>query len=265
MIALVWFFRLVSFPLGLACLFVSLDMLYVWGLDGRTSRRRAPKPTAGRRPPGSVPGRIPQQGHSRPSRIPYRGREQGVRPHPDTWIWWEWRVRRPAFYLLFLSLALFTIGVLMCLPGFGRLGWVSERIEGLAVLVLGLILLRGTIKITSLNPWKKITIIKRPLSGKARPSWIWMGLGLALCVVGLYGLACDFASPANCIGGKLDAFMNLGLTVTEFILAGISAMGLEETVQSWQEHTSPEPRSVLLFGVGLVLFIAVLMARAMVL
>lgn len=162
-------------------------------------------------------------------------------------------------------MALFAVGVLIWLPGFGNLAWFSDRIEGVAVLVLGLILLRGTFKITSPIVWKKITIIKRPLSGKARPSLAWMGLGLVCCVVGLYGLACDFASPANCIGGNLDAAWNLVFTIFEFILGGISAMGLEEAIQSWQEGKSPQPRSVLLFGIGLVLFIAALIGRTILL
>lgn len=65
---LTWFFRFISCPLGLACFFVSFDMLYVWGLEGRSSRRRPPRPSASRR--SSSPGA-------------YRASPRGVVDTPD--------------------------------------------------------------------------------------------------------------------------------------------------------------------------------------
>jgi len=92
---LIWFFRVISFPLGLACIFVSLDMLYVWGFDrGPPRRSRRPGPSSSRYPGSKVYRARPRvPGKYRGSS--YRGRMQGTRPHADAWVWWEWQIRRP--------------------------------------------------------------------------------------------------------------------------------------------------------------------------
>jgi len=259
-IVMIWFFRIISFPLGLACIFVSLDMLYVWGFDSAPPKRiRRPVPPPPRRGGAYRPG---SQMSGRRSRSSHWARKRGIRPYPDAWVWWEWEIRHPAFYLLLLGIALIVVGVLMWWPDFGNIPWVSDHIEGIALLTMGLTLLRGTLKISSPLIWKRVTIIKRPLSGNARPSPVWMGIGLILCIVGLYGMACDFASPMACIGGDLTVIGKFIFAIGEFVLGGIGAVGLEDMIQSWQEGNPPTPRSLLLFGIGLVCFIAALIGQA---
>ena len=263
MLTLIWFFRMVSFPLGLACIFVSLDMLYVWGLDGRRPRRRRyPRPPRPPRQGGPVGYRT---GARPPGRYTERPIAPDTRPHPNAWVWWEWKVRRPAFYLLMLGLALVVVGVLTWLPGYGNIPWISDHLEGLAVLILGLILLRGTLKISSPLVWKKITLIKRPLSGKSRPSVPWMGLGLLLTMVGLYGIVCGFASPAACGGNNPSLMWSVVFTVGELVFGAVGVMGVEDIFQALQERSSLSPWSLRFFGIGAIGVVVILIGRTLVL
>lgn len=249
---LIWFLRLFTIPFGAVCMFVSLDMLYIWGIEGPAKRKQDQH-----RPLGNMPG-------SQNNLSFLRKRQNATRPHPNTWVWWEWQIRRPAFYLLLLGFTLIFSGVLLWLPSYGSILWVSERIVGITVLLLGLILLRGTVKITSPLLWRKITIIKRPLSGRAHPSLIWMGIGFVVTLTGLYGMACNFTSISNCMNDKMGVVFDLLFTTIEFVVGGMAAVGLEDVVQSFQEGSNPEPRSVALLGMGLVLFITALVLKAVV-
>lgn len=250
---LIWCLRLFSIPFGVICVFVSLDLLYIWGIEGSTRRKKDNK----HRPLGNMPG------HQNNLNFLSRNR-RATRPHPDTWIWWEWPIRRPAFYLLLLGLALVFAGVLLWLPSYGNILWISERTVGIIVLLLGLILLRGTVKITSPLLWKKITIIKRPLSGNAYPSFAWMGVGFFVTLAGLYSMACNFTPISECTSGKMGAVFDLLFTFAEFFLGGIASVGLEDIVQSYQEGSKPETHSVSLLGTGLVLFITALILKAVI-
>ena len=244
----IWLFRLILIPFGLSCIFVSLDMLYIWGVEAKKSHRSyIPKPTDRR------------VGSYRSKFLTHR--KKGFRPSPDTWIWWDGRMRRPAFYLLFLGVAMTFVSVLTMLPGYGNYPWISDRFPGVALVLFGLTLLRGTLKISSPILWKKITIIKRPLSGKARPSLFWMGTGLVIIIIGLYGLVCNFTLFDQCVGENSDAVWMIFFTIGEFIMGGMAAIGLEEMLQSWQEGEALEPRALVLFGLGLVLFVAILFGR----
>jgi len=247
MLALIWFFRISALPLGLACVFVALDMLHVWGV-GR-----------GRSKTGTV-----QPGYHAPSaglRAGYVGGKPGGRPGGRAWIWWQWEIRHPAWYLLALGWTLIGVWVLVVWPGYGPWPWISDRIGGIALLVLGLILLRGTVKITSPLLWEKITLIKRPFDGKAHPSVAWMGVGLLLCLAGIYGLACRFMAPAVCFAGTTNIW-GLILKVAEFLFCGIGAMGLESVVQALQDRERIPPLSWAIFGAGVLGFIAVLIVQS---
>ena len=260
MLALTWFFRIISLLLGIPCIFVSLDLLYVWGVEDHPRRSRGyslpPRPSR----PGSTVSRPP--GAHPPIKVfkPLVG-QRGIRPSPDTWVWWEWPIRRPAFFLLLLGLALVAVGVLLWLPGYGNIPWVSDRIEGIAVAILGFTLLRGTFKISSPVIWKKVTLIKRPLSGKARPSLLWMGIGLVLVLVGLYGMACDFVDPAICLSGKSKAVWDLILNVAVFLSGVAATVGLEDIFQAMQGRERLQPKAVQLAGIGGVVLVAVLIGR----
>lgn len=247
MLLLIWFFRIIALPLGLACVFVALDMLHMWGL-GRGQSKSGTIPPGYHAPMGS-------------SRAGYVGGKPGGRPGGRAWIWWQWEIRHPAWYLLALGLALVAVWVLLLWwPGYGPWPWAGERIGGIALLVLGLILLRGTVKITSPILWRKITLIKRPFDGKAHPSLPWMAVGLALCLAGVYGLFCRFLSPSACFGGATNVG-SLILKVAEFLFCGIGAMGLESVIQALQDHDPIPPVSWAIFGVGVVGFVAVLIAQ----
>lgn len=236
-LALVWFLRIVLFPLGIACFFVALDMLHVWGIDTRP-RERLLKPSV--------------KAYRRPLTAPYALRSGSPRPHPNAWVWWEWRIRRPAFYLLLLGMAMVAIGILLWLPGFGNLPRISERLPGIGLFVLGLTLLRGTLKISSPLIWKRVTLIKRPLSGRARPSLAWMGLGFVFSVAGLYGVFCDFAPLRDCLSIQWTGTV---ASIGELIFGGLAATGFEDLIQAIQESDSPKPRAFILLGIGLAGFI----------
>jgi hypothetical protein len=247
MLILIWFFRLVALPFGLACAFVALDMLHMWGLGSSRPRRTFPR--------GS-------RTSTATTRVGYVGGKLGGRPHDRAWVWWKWEIRHPAWYLLALGIALIGVWVLVVWPGYGPWPWVSDRVAGIALLVLGLILLRGTLKITSPLLWQKITIIKRPFDGKAHPSVPWMAVGLVLCLASVYGLACKFTSPAVCFSGATNIW-GVVLKVAEFLFCGIGAIGLEGVIQALQDREPIPALSWLVFGVGVVGFIAVLIVQAL--
>ncbi len=262
---LIWFFRIALIPFGLACVFVSLDTLYVWGLSGRRPRRGG---VVRHTPTSRLPAPLPPH-PTPPIARPYApGRslahEPGVRPRPDAWFWWEWKIRRPAFYLLLLGLALIFTGVLFCLPGYGNIPLVSERLEGIAVLLVGLTLLRGTLKI-EWPIWGKITLIKRPWGGRARPSLPWMAVGLALCLVGLYGLVCRYADPGTCLGGNRMLGWTLAFALLELISAAVGVMAVEDIAQALQERSHLSPWALWLLGFGLIGMVLVLIGRTLVL
>jgi hypothetical protein len=255
---LIWFLRFFSILLGLACMFVSIDMLYIWGLEGPVHRAQSgPRQVSGHMNHLSAPHQ-----HNL-MRDPVGGRKPGMRPSHNTWIWLEWQLRRPAFYLFLLGISLTIAGIFLWLPAYGNILWLSEHIEGINVLIIGLIFLRGTVKISSPLLWKKITIIKRPLSGRARPSLFWMAVGFGITLTGLYGITCDFTSPGACIGGHVSATFDLAFTFLEFILGGIAAVGLEDMLESYKENKSPELRSIQVFWGGLILFLGILLFKAM--
>lgn len=242
---IIWFLRILGIPIGVVCVLVALDLLKVWGVKGgkRSVRRRR-----------SSYGQNPRRYGGRASRGSYR-------PAPDTWIWWDGQVRAPAVYLLVLGLLLVACSVIAWMPGLPSLPLIDRNVPAIGLLLIGLILLRGTIKISSPRVWKSITFIKRPLSGRAHPSPYWMVLGLGFCLLAIYGFLCGFQSLAICINSQYTTMVMLIFTLLEFVFAGIGAMGLEDIIQSWQEGNPVAPRSVTLLGVGVLVFAASLVVR----
>lgn len=235
-----WLLGIIAIIFGLACSCVALGMLFVWGVEGRRYK--------GTKPPKSSP--LPPIGN------PW------MHSRANAWVRWEWKIQHPAFYLLLLGVALSASGILLFLPNHGNLPWISQHIEGVALFVFGLILLRGTLKISSPLLLQKITLIKRPFDGKARPSLPWMILGLILAGVGLYGMACGFAPTGSCINSDLAKAKGIALQSAEYLLGAIMAMGLEGIVQAKQERTEIQPISLFLLGVGLLGLIAALIGKA---
>lgn len=256
MLAIVWAFRILAIPFGAVCMLVALDVLHVWGFEGRRrrgSRRGAPLPPAAR-PGASLAGSLRSGRYSGP--LPRPG-QTGARPYPDAWIWWQGRIRHPAFLLLLLGAVLIGIGVLLCLPGYGHIPWLSEHIVPVAVLVFGLVLLRGTLKISSPLLWRRITIIKWPWGGRARPSFFWMACGLVLCVVSLYGVVRDLSVSAASLGGGLARELGPVLEIVAILAGCVFSIGLEGILQARQEKEPVPLPSFLTLGIG---FLGVIIA-----
>lgn len=256
MLAIVWVFRILAIPFGVVCMLVALDVLHIWGFEGRRrsgSRRGAPLPPAAR-PGVSLPGSPRSGRYSGPRPRP---EQTGARPHPDAWIWWQGRIRHPAFLLLLLGAALIGIGVLLYLPGYGYIPWLSEHIVPFAVLLFGLVLLRGTLKISSPLLWRRITIIKWPWGGRARPSFFWMACGLALCVVSLYGIVRELSVSAAALGGGLGRELGPVLAMLAILAGCVLNIGLEGILQAWLEKEPVPLPSFLTLGIG---FLGVIIA-----
>jgi len=75
-------------------------------------------------------------------------------------------------------------------------------------------------------------------------------------------MTCNFISPVSCIGEHVSAALDLVFTFFEFFTGGIAAVGLEDIIESYKENTTPEPRSMQILGVGLVLFVGILIVKA---
>ncbi len=146
----------------------------------------------------------------------------------------------------------------MCLSGYVYVPWLSEHIVPLLALVFGVILLRGTLKITSPLLWRRVTIIKWPWGGRARPSFFWMACGLVLCVVSLYGIVRELSASAAALGGGLGQELGPVLEMVAILAGCVFGVGVEGILQALQEKEPVPLPSFLTLGIGLLgLIIAV--------
>jgi hypothetical protein len=243
MMIVVWIFRFLAIPFGVTCLLVALDVLHVWGVE-RRGHKYAPTP------PPPAPHFTPGHHPAHPSYL--HASQSGVRPHPNAWVWWHSHVLRPAFLLVLLALALMFLGVLLWLPRYGSVPFVSERAPYLTLLVFGLILLRGTFKISSPVIWRKMTFIKWPWGGRARPSVPWILVGLVLCVFSLYQIMHSLTTALPFIDPGAGEQIKTILEIAAVLTGGLACIGVEGIVQSFQENQPAAPQSFLNLGVGLL-------------
>ena len=238
MIIITWFLRIFAILFGLMCTFVALDMFHIWagGVPDFNQRKHASNFQKHKHPKS-------RHGSSQSQR--QRSQKKCCR--------WKWQIRRVAGYLFLLGAVLTILGVLLWIPNYGNIHQLlNDHIVAITVGWIGLIFLRGTITISSRSPW--LTIIKRPMSGKAFPSILWMTFGLFLVAVGFYGGVCEFQAVSVCMGN--NQIVDLIVTLVGFVSGGVAAMGLEALIQSYQAEEPFEPKSFSLLGMGLVFLIA---------